>query len=415
MTLIERLEAGKPEEQKALLRDWLRAVMPPSKPGEWTQEQWAEWLNLTTRIERLFDCGAYLDAVMLLVPADRPIVWVFASTPALAIAAAILKSKRGATMTNNTTTPESVEKVARALCCHEDNSLSAWSDTNLRERVMWRQAAQAAIASLAEHQSAPEQDRPETAVESPAKAQTATNTAGEPVSGKLPTDMPGSVEKVAAKLFDEILGDMSGYDEFGYAPYREDAMRKIIAALADHQGAAVPEDDEGPCTDCWDTGINQNERPCSCQPAPTIEQSSKVADHPRNTNPVDDRETAVGERQTVKVIPQEAFDKLKAVAESEAEPTEALKELMGTPSTDTPDEYLDLAAQAAGFKSDEEARLGYLHSSQHIYALIDAHADTLQKLAVAREALAFYALPSCGGFPDNFAYQALAQIGRADD
>lgn len=43
------------------------------------------------------------------------------------------------------------------------------------------------------------------------------------------------------------------------------------------------------------------------------------------------------------------------------------------------------------------------------------HAATLHKLAVAREALAFYALPSCGGFPDNFAYQALAQIGRADD
>ena len=37
------------------------------------------------------------------------------------------------------------------------------------------------------------------------------------------------------------------------------------------------------------------------------------------------------------------------------------------------------------------------------------------KLAVAREALAFYSLPSCGGFPDNFAYRALAQIRRADD
>ena len=114
MTLIERLEAGEPGEQEALLRDWLRAIMPPAKPGEWTQEQWSEWLNLTTRIERLFDCGAYLDAVMLLVPADRPkwavtgrnsatignvngeagpLVWVFASTPALALAAAILKAK----------------------------------------------------------------------------------------------------------------------------------------------------------------------------------------------------------------------------------------------------------------------------------------------------------------------------------
>ena len=93
MTLIERLEVGKPDEQEALLREWLRAVMPPVKPGEWTQEQWSEWLNLITRIERLFDCGAYLNAVMLLVPADRPIVWVFASTPALAIAAAILKAK----------------------------------------------------------------------------------------------------------------------------------------------------------------------------------------------------------------------------------------------------------------------------------------------------------------------------------
>ncbi len=26
------------------------------------------------------------------------------------------------------------------------------------------------------------------------------------------------------------------------------------------------EADEGPCTDCWDTGINQNERRCVCQP-----------------------------------------------------------------------------------------------------------------------------------------------------
>ena len=127
MTLIERLEAGKPEEQEALLRDWLRAIMPPAKPGEWTQEQWSEWLNLTTRIERLFDCGAYLDAVMLLVPEGwfvygigeqvKPIIFkgdthdhiafwselqrrqggllqkATASTPALALAAAILKAK----------------------------------------------------------------------------------------------------------------------------------------------------------------------------------------------------------------------------------------------------------------------------------------------------------------------------------
>jgi len=52
------------------------------------------------------------------------------------------------------------------------------------------------------------------------------------------TDMPSDlVEKVAAKLFNDILGDMGSYAEWGYASYREAATRKIIAALTDHQSA----------------------------------------------------------------------------------------------------------------------------------------------------------------------------------
>ena len=172
-------------------------------------------------------------------------------------------------MTNNTTTPELIEKVARAIDATYKNARFGQVGPDWRWFIP---EAKAAIAALAEHQSAPEQDRPETAVESPAKAQTATNTAGEPVSGKLPTDTPDKFIAEALRLA-------------GLAPLYADVVREGVTA-----------------------------------------------------------------------------------------------------------DYRD---------------------SRECKSIL-AHAATLHKLAVAREALAFYALPSCGGFPDNFAYQALAQIGRAD-
>lgn len=109
MTLIERLEVGKPEEQCELLVAFWEACNPDG----------ATFLK-SYRYRLLLDCGAYLDAVMLLVPSwkirgihfNAPSAderkWgcylfggregekqfnEFSSTPALALAAAILKAK----------------------------------------------------------------------------------------------------------------------------------------------------------------------------------------------------------------------------------------------------------------------------------------------------------------------------------
>lgn len=49
--------------------------------------------------------------------------------------------------------------------------------------------------------------------------------------------------------------------------WRSEMLPKIAAALAHH--SAQPASDEGPCTDCYDTGITiQTERRCACQTNP---------------------------------------------------------------------------------------------------------------------------------------------------
>lgn len=170
-----------------------------------------------------------------------------------------------------------------------------------------------------------------------------------------------SVEKVAAKLFDDILGDMSGYDEFGYAPYREAAMRKIIAALAEDQSAPVEPSDDTP--------------------------GEFIAEALRVSGPL----RYVAHANT-----------LHKLAEAEKE-----RDRLSGLINDTADHWLQLQHKhPIRWKGaiDGAMKAG----CREIEALT-------AKLAVAREALAFYSLPSCGGFPDNFAYQALAQIGHADD
>ena len=116
---------------------------------------------------------------------------------------------------------------------------------------------------------------------------------------------------------------------------------------------------------------------------------------------------------------QAAQAAIAALAEHQSAPVE--------PSDDTPDEFIAEALRLMSWSPNERglrkmpasitpAVVREHAAANMIWALNTlAHAATLHKLAVAREALAFYAIPSCGGFPDNFAYQALAQIGHADD
>ena len=112
MTLIERLEAGKPEEQEALLKEMFAVASLPL--SDWaSQKEDGRWLYRKVLFNDRLDCGAYLDAVMLLVPVNHEwsVSWAGNScaeiaelpdgpshhgqgeTPAMALAAAILKAK----------------------------------------------------------------------------------------------------------------------------------------------------------------------------------------------------------------------------------------------------------------------------------------------------------------------------------
>lgn len=104
MTLIDRITAAQPEDQRELIEEgayllrpvWLAVATDWNDPG---CEQFAAMIN----------AGAYLDAVLLMLPEGRGAtidtrrppaatldglgdLWCYAATPALALLAAILKA-----------------------------------------------------------------------------------------------------------------------------------------------------------------------------------------------------------------------------------------------------------------------------------------------------------------------------------
>ena len=108
MTLIDRIASAQPEEQRELFEEGAYLLRPVwfAVATDWDDPGYE-------RFSAMLDAGAYLDAVLLMLPEDRPrwavtgrnsatvgnkdgapgpLVWVFATTPALALLAAILKA-----------------------------------------------------------------------------------------------------------------------------------------------------------------------------------------------------------------------------------------------------------------------------------------------------------------------------------